>query len=105
MRRDYHTIAEDYYTGRFTLAYKPDNNTKLRSNIGTSVRFPALNSYHHGHYLINKESLKAETGKSIDIGIDKFFSQNDLNLSGTAFFLEYKNRNYHNENDNYRPNK
>ena len=69
LRRDYHTTAEDYYTGRATIAYKPDNNTKLRSNIGTSVRFPALNSYHHGHYLINKESLKAETGKSIDIGL------------------------------------
>ena len=91
LRRDYHTTAEDYYTGRVTIAYKPDNNTKFRSNIGTSVRFPALNSYHHGHYLINKENLKAETGKSIDIGIDKFFSQNDFNLSATAFFLEYKN--------------
>ena len=67
LRRDYHTTAEDYYTGRATIAYKPDNNTKLRSNIGTSVRFPALNSYHHGHYLLNKERLKAETGKSIDV--------------------------------------
>ena len=91
LRRDYHTTAEDYYTGRVTAAYKPDNNTKLRSNIGTSVRFPALNSYHHGHYLINKESLKAETGKSIDIGVDKFFPDNKLNLSTTVFFLEYKN--------------
>ena len=36
LRRDYHTIAEDYYTGRASIAYKPDNNTKLRSNIGTS---------------------------------------------------------------------
>ena len=89
LRRDYHTTAEDYYTGRVTAAYKPDNNTKLRSNIGTSVRFPALNSYHHGHYLINKESLKAETGKSIDIGVDKFFPDNKLNLSTTVFFLEY----------------
>ena len=53
------------------MAYKP-NNTKPRSNIGTSVRFPALNSYHHGHYLVEKEKLKAETGKSIDIGLDKF---------------------------------
>ena len=91
LRRDYHTTAEDYYTGRVTAAYKPDSNTKLRSNIGTSVRFPALNSYHHGHYLINKESLKAETGKSIDIGVDKFFPNNKLNLSTTVFFLEYKN--------------
>ncbi len=91
LRRDYHTTAKDYYTGRATLAYKLDNNTKLRSNLGTSVRFPSLNSYNHGHSLKNKENLKAETGKSIDIGIDKFFPENNINLSATTFFLEYKN--------------
>jgi vitamin B12 transporter len=90
-RRDYHTTAEDYYTGRATLAYKLDNNTKLRSNLGTSVRFPSLNSLNHGNRLIVKENLKAETGKSIDVGIDKFFPHNNLNLSATTFFLEYKN--------------
>ena len=35
--------------------------------------------------------MKAETGKSIDIGIDKFFPENNFNLSSTIFFLEYKN--------------
>ena len=91
LRRDYHTTAEDYYTGRATIAYKLDNNTKLRSNLGTSVRFPSLNSLNHGNRLIVKENLKAETGKSIDVGIDKFFPKNDINLSATTFFLEYKN--------------
>ena len=91
LRRDYHTTAEDYYTGRATVAYKFDNNTKLRSNLGTSVRFPSLNSLNHGNSLVVKENLKAETGKSIDIGIDKFFPENNINLSATTFFLEYKN--------------
>jgi vitamin B12 transporter len=91
LRRDYHTTAEDYYTGRATAAYKLDNNTKLRANLGTSVRFPSLNSLNHGNRLIVKENLKAETGKSIDIGIDKFFPENNINLSATTFFLEYKN--------------
>jgi vitamin B12 transporter len=91
LRRDDHTTAGDYYTGRATIAYKVDNNTKLRGNLGTSVRFPSLNSYHHGHSLKNKESLKAETGKSIDIGIEKFFPVNNISLSATTFFLEYKN--------------
>ena len=63
----------------------------MRGNFGTSVRFPSLNSYHHGHSLKNKESLKAETGKSIDVGIDKFFPENNISLSATTFFLEYKN--------------
>ena len=91
LRRDYHTTAEDYYTGRATIAYKLDDNTKLRSNLGTSVRFPSLNSYHHGHSLIVKENLKAETGKSIDFGIDKIFPENNIDLSATTFFLRYKN--------------
>ena len=91
LRRDEHTTTGAYYTGRATAAYKLDNNTKLRSNLGTSVRFPALNSLHHGNNLIIKENLKAETGKSIDVGIDKIFPENNINLSATAFFLEYKN--------------
>ena len=91
LRRDYHTTAEDYYTGRVTVAYQFDNNTKLRSNLGTSVRFPSLNSLNHGNSLVVKENLKAETGKSIDVGIEKFFPKNDINLSATTFFLEYKN--------------
>jgi vitamin B12 transporter len=91
LRRDDHTTTGDYYTGRATVAYKLDNNTKLRSNLGTSVRFPSLNSLHHGNNLLNKDSLKAETGKSIDVGIDKFFPKNNVNLSATTFFLEYKN--------------
>jgi vitamin B12 transporter len=91
LRRDDHTTTGDYYTGRATIAYKLDNNTKLRSNLGTSVRFPSLNSLHHGNNLIIKENLKAETGKSIDVGIDKIFTENNINLSATAFFLEYKN--------------
>ena len=48
-------------------------------------------SLHHGNNLIIKENLKAETGKSIDFGIDKIFPENNINLSATAFFLEYKN--------------
>jgi vitamin B12 transporter len=91
LRRDYHTTTGAYPTGRATLAYKLNNNTKLRTNLGTSVRFPALNSLHHGNNLIIKENLKAETGKSIDVGIDKNFPKNNFNLSATTFFLEYKN--------------
>jgi vitamin B12 transporter len=91
LRRDYHTTAKDYYTGRVTVAYKLDNNTKLRTNLGTSVRFPSLNSLNHGNRLIDKGKLKPETGKSIDVGIDKFFPKHDINLNATTFFLKYKN--------------
>ncbi len=91
LRRDDHTTTGDYYTGRITAAHNLDSNTKIRTNLGTSVRFPALNSLHHGHHKKRLEDLKAETGKSIDIGIDKFYPENNIDLSATAFFLEYKN--------------
>ena len=91
VRRDDHTTVGDYYTGRITLAHKLDGDTKLRTNLGTSVRFPSLYTLHHGNVLTNKDIIKAETGKSIDIGVDKFFPEYNFNLSATTFFLEYKN--------------
>jgi vitamin B12 transporter len=91
VRRDEHTTVGDYYTGRITLAHKLDDKTKLRTNFGTSVRFPSLYTLHHGNVLTNKDIIKAETGKSIDIGIDKFFPKYNFNVSATTFFLEYKN--------------
>ncbi len=91
LRRDDHTTTGDYYTGRLTASHMLDNYTKLRGNFGTSVRFPSLYSLHHGNRLVVKENLKAETGKSIDIGLEKFFPQHNINLSATTFFLEYKN--------------
>lgn len=91
VRRDDHTTVGDYYTGRITLAHKLDDKTKLRTNLGTSVRFPSLYTLHHGNVLTNKDIIKAETGKSIDIGVDKFFPEYNFNLSATTFFLEYKN--------------
>ena len=91
LRRDEHTTTGEYYTGRISASHKLDNNTRLRTNLGTSVRFPSLSSLHHGNYLTNKEDLKAETGKSIDIGIDKYFPENNVNLNATTFYLKYKN--------------
>lgn len=91
LRRDDHTTVGDYYTGRITAAHKLDGNTKLRTNLGTSVRFPSLYTLHHGNVLTDKSIIKAETGKSIDFGMDKFFPQHNFNLSATTFFLKYKN--------------
>ena len=91
LRRDYHTTAKEYYSGRVTVAHKLDSNTKLRTNLGTGVRFPSLYTYNHGNHLTDKDSLKAETGKSIDVGIDKIFPENNISLSATTFYLEYKN--------------
>jgi vitamin B12 transporter len=58
LRRDNHSIAGDYSTGRATIAYKLNNNSKIRSSFGTGLRFPTLNEYYFmiltlvQHYLI-----------------------------------------------------
>ena len=91
LRRDDHTTVGEYYTGRITASHKISSNAKLRANLGTSVRFPSLYTLNHGNYLIDKNIIKPETGKSIDIGLDKFIPEYNLNLSTTTFFLEYKN--------------
>ena len=51
-----HTTVGEYYTGILTGSHKIDSNTKFRANIGTSVRFPALYSLHHGNHLTNNIS-------------------------------------------------
>ena len=57
LRRDHHSIAGAYHTGRATVAYKLNNNTKIRSSFGTGLRFPSLNEYYFGSSVLNRSSL------------------------------------------------
>ena len=59
LRRDHHSIAGAYYTGRTTFAYKLDNNLKIRSSFGTGLRFPTLNEYYFGSSVLNRSTLFA----------------------------------------------
>ena len=90
-RRDDHSIAGSYYTGRTTIAYKPNNNSKIRSSFGTGLRFPTLNEYYFGSSVLNKSSLVPEESTSIDIGIDKKIEDYGLNFSATLFKIDYEN--------------
>ena len=88
-RRDDHTTAGDYGTGRITFAYKPDNKTKLRSSFGTGIRYPTLNDYFYDTNVQNKEDLTPEKSKSFDVGLETFFDKYNLNLGVTLFNLSY----------------
>ena len=89
-RNDHHEVAGDYQTGRLTLAYKLNNLTKIRSSIGTGIRFGSLNDYYYDTNVSNKKTLKPEKSESIDFGLDKNFPELGLNLNTTVFFTRYK---------------
>ncbi len=89
LRRDDHTTAGDFNTGRVTLAYVLDNNSKIRSSFGTGLRFPTLYDYFYGTAVTNKEDLKPEKSKSFDIGYEKYFQKLDGNVVLSVFNIEY----------------
>jgi vitamin B12 transporter len=89
LRRDEHTIAGEYYTGRATFAYKEDNNTKYRTSFGNGIKFATLNDYFYDTNMLNKGLIEPERSWGMDVGVDKFIQELDLNLSLTAFMLQY----------------
>ena len=91
LRRDNHSIAGDYNTGRATIAYKLNNNSKIRSSFGTGLRFPTLNEYYFGSSVLNRSSLVPEESTSFDFGIDKIVPRYNLNFSATFFAINYDN--------------
>ena len=48
-RRDDHTTVGAKESGRITAAYLLNGNSKIRSSIGTGIRFPALYDYAYGY--------------------------------------------------------
>ena len=90
-RRDEHSIAGSYKTGRTTLAYKMSGNSKIRSSYGTGLRFPSLNEYYFGSTVLNSSTLVPEESTSFDIGIDQIVPKYNLNFSATFFDIEYEN--------------
>ena len=90
LRRDDHTTAGSFNTGRATLTYVLENNSKIRSSFGTGLRFPTLYDYFYGSSVTNKEDLKPEKSKSFDIGYEKYFQNFDANLIVSIFNIEYE---------------
>ena len=91
LRRDSHSIAGNYKTGRATLAYKINGNSKIRSSFGTGLRFPSLNEYYFGATVLNSSSLVPEESTSFDLGIDKKIPEHALSFSATIFNIDYEN--------------
>ena len=88
IRQDTHTTAGNELTHRTTIAYKLNNNSKIRTSYGTGVRFPALYDYFYGDVESNKEKLKAEEGESFDIGYETYLDKFNLGLNVSLFKLK-----------------
>ena len=89
-RRDDHTTAEAYNTGRITFAYKVDGNSKIRSSYGTGLRYPTLYDYFYGTVVSKKEDLAPEKSKSFDIGYETTFDQINTDLILSIYKINYK---------------
>jgi len=96
LRSDEHSTVGRKTSGRTTLAYLLDGNSKIRSSFGAGVRFPAMYDYAYGNSTIvdkggTLEGLKSERGLSFDLGYDTYLENLDLGLSVTYFKTEQKN--------------
>ena len=89
-RRDSHTVAGAYTTGRASLAYKLDNSSKIRASYGTGIMFPTLYQYYVGTTVTDLETLKPEKSKSFDVGYETVFEKLNLTFDITAFKVTYE---------------
>jgi vitamin B12 transporter len=95
-RSDDHTTVGRKMSGRTTMAYQLDGNSKIRSSLGSGVRFPALYDYAFGGTILTAhgstlEDLQSERGNSFDIGYDTYLENLNLDLSLTYFSIVQKN--------------
>ena len=96
LRSDDHTTVGRKTSGRATVAYQLDGNSKIRSSLGSGVRFPALYDYRFGSSnLVSQgstlEDLQSERGNSFDLGYDTYLDNLDLGLNITYFNVVQKN--------------
>ena len=96
LRSDRHSTVGRKTSGRTTVAYQLDGNSKIRSSLGAGVRFPALYDYVYGYSTIvdkggSLEELQSERGLSFDLGYDTYLNNLDLGLSATLFKTKQKN--------------
>ncbi len=89
LRRDDHTTAGAYNTGRITMAYKLDGNSKIRSSYGTGLRYPTLYDYFYGTTVAKKENLTPERSKSFDIGYETKLDGINTDIIISLYKIEY----------------
>lgn len=98
LRHDHNSQFGSKATGRFALAWRPDDNWTLRANWGTGYRAPSL--YELYSTWSGMPDLAPETAKGGEIGIERSFA-NGATLRATAFrsvitdLIDYSYATYH----------
>ena len=107
LRSDEHSATGRKPSGRVTMAYKLNNNSKIRSSWGAGVRFPSMYDLHYadgntnasgggtysedGYAGVKVEDLSPERANSYDVGYETFFDDLNINLDVAYFYVEQKN--------------
>ncbi len=86
LRNDHHSKFGDHPTHRLTAAWTPFEGTKLRASWGTGFRAPSISELFTPVY--GNASLKPETSRSFDAGIDQTFWGGRASASVTVFSLD-----------------
>ena len=89
------------------MAYKLNNNSKIRSSWGSGVRFPSMYDLHYANGNTNASGggtysgdgyrgllvgdLNAERANSYDLGYETYFNNLNLNFDVAYFYVEQKN--------------
>ena len=88
IRFDEHSKAGNEDSERFTVAYSSDLfGAIIKSSYGTGVKFPSLYEYYNSS---NPNALVAEHGRSYDIGIEKYFLNQGININLAYFNIRYE---------------
>ena len=107
LRSDEHSATGRKSSGRVTMAYKLNNNSKIRSSWGSGVRFPSMYDLHYANGNTNASGggtysgdgyrglvvgdLSAERANSYDFAYETYFNNLNLNFDVTYFYVEQKN--------------
>ncbi|MDK9696237.1 MAG: TonB-dependent receptor [Siculibacillus sp.] len=86
LRNDHHSKFGDHPTHRLTAAWAPFEGTKVRASWGTGFRAPSVSELFMPVY--GNPTLKPETSRSFDVGIDQKFWSGRASVSATVFALD-----------------
>lgn len=90
LRHDDHSVFGGYSTGRATASYLFDQTgTRLHSSYGTGFRAPSL--YELYDPSLGDATLRPETSRSFDIGVEQKFLDGSLTADVTYFRLALEN--------------
>ena len=88
MRFDQHSQNLNEDSERVSLAYFSNSlDATFKSSYGTGIKFPSLYEFHKSS---NPSSLVAEKGRSFDLGMQKNFIEEGINIDLTFFNHKYE---------------